>query len=341
MEKLIEIQNDLLIEDLIVKYRIDSERKEKLLKEELLTEFDWELVLLGLGFIPVIGEVFDTILIIKYFKERRWIEAFLMMIALIPTVGDIAVKPFLFAGRGLKAFTSTGKFASILKNNKKFAAMYEKVAKYFGSPKVMALGKQIAGKEPKLASEINKAKSFHVKMANDISKKATPFHINRSGYAVMGAKKNILGKAKKGLGFTTQQIFRNKAITKYVSKHGALPKNGLSTWYNIVYKGRRARRSAFRKALLASGVLGSLGLPNIESFQDFIATPEGAEQAMNNEQFQKLYGQFTTAEDEQLLQQQLMGQEPPEESGGIDYSSMLSIPFMKKMGASAAAAGLI
>jgi len=305
------------MEKLIEKYKINSERKEKLLKEELLTEFDWELVLLGLGFIPIIGEVFDTILIIKYFKERRWIEAFLMMVALIPTVGDIAVKPFLFAGRGLKAFSSTAKFSKVLASNPKFAKMYEKASKYFGSPQVSKLSAQIAKKHPKIASDIAKSKSFH---------------INAAGKLKAGSKTKVLSKnPKKGFGFTTQQVFRNRAMGKYVAKHGKLPPTGLKSWYNIVYKGRTSRKAAFRKALLASGVLGALGLPDIESFQDFIATPEGAEQAMNNEQFQKLYGQFTTAEDEQLMQQQLIGQEPPEESGGIDYSSIFSIPALKQM----------
>ena len=40
-----------------------------------INEGFWENALLVAGFIPVIGEIADTILIIKYWKEDRKIEA--------------------------------------------------------------------------------------------------------------------------------------------------------------------------------------------------------------------------------------------------------------------------
>ena len=290
-----------------------------ILEEDVLVEFDAETILLGLGFIPVIGEVFDTILIIKYFKEHRWIEAFLMMIALIPTVGDAIVKPFLFLGKGLKAFTSVGRFSEVLAKSPKFAKMYEKIAPYFRSPSVEKLSEQIIKKEPKLASEIKKAKSFH---------------INAAGKLKAGGAKTLLKRApKKGVGYGSQQLFRNKLLTKYVKKYGKLPE-GLSGWFNVVYKGRTARKAAFRKALMSSHLLGSLGLPNIEAFEDYISTPEGAEKVMNMPEFQTLYNQTTTPQDEQ----EFLGKISPdasqkEDDGGVlsDLGSVLSIPLMKQI----------
>jgi len=318
------------MEDLIVKYKVDDETKKILLKEgELLTEFDWEVVLLALGFIPVIGEVFDVILIVKYFKERRWLEAFLMMIALIPTVGDIAVKPFLFAGRAVKAFSSTAKFEKFVKIPK-YGKAFKGFSKYFESPQIAKLSTQIVKKNPKLAADIKKAKSYHKGVVKKLD--AGQYRMTRTGAMKGGPAKTLIRrKPKKGLGFATTQHFRSKALGKYVAKHKKLPPNGLSSWYNVVYKGRTARRAAFRKGLLVSGVLGALGLPNIESFQDFIATPEGAETAMNNEEFQEFYGQYTTPQDEELIQQQLNKQETGEDEGSLFSGDLLSIPLLKQM----------
>ena len=60
-----------------------------------LDESFFENALMIAGFVPVIGEVADTILIIKFLKEKRYIEAGLMLFALIPTVGDFLIKPLL------------------------------------------------------------------------------------------------------------------------------------------------------------------------------------------------------------------------------------------------------
>lgn len=326
------------IHEIIDKYKIDFTNKDTIITEELITELDWEVVLMGLGFIPVIGEAFDVILIMKYLRERRWLEAFIMMIALIPTVGDIIAKPFLIAGKGLKAFSGTGKFTQALKANPQFAGMFKKLEPYLGSPKVMALGKQIAKKDPKLASEIAKGKNFYTKVGKEISDKAMPFHINKFGKQVAGAKKTgvFKRKPKKGLGFASQQHFRSRAISKYVAKHGKLPPNALSTWWNVVYKGRRTRKAAFRKALLASSVFDSLGLPSIEAFQDFIATPEGQEIALNDPHFQAFYNAHTTEEQERIMSQQWAqnsgGQSYDNTAGGdFDLESMLSIPFLKQV----------
>ena len=331
--------SEIDIYEIIDKYKIDFTNKDKLLTEGLITEFDWEIVLMGLGFIPVIGEAFDVILIIKYLRERRWLEAFIMMIALIPTVGDMIAKPFLIAGRGLKAFTGTGKFMKVLKENPKFAKMYEKVSKYFTSPKVKALSKQMLKKNPELAGDLAKAERFHINAVGKI--KGGSKTVNRFGKTALkkGGIKRVK-KTKTGFGFGSQQFFRTKAINKYFAKHGKLPEDGLSAWWNIVYKGRRARKSAFRKALMTSSILGSFGLPSIEAFQDFIATPEGAEAVLNDPEFQDFYSEQTSPEQENDLNQQWnsgsnVNSDQPSE-GNFDLSSVLSIPFLKKVASATA-----
>jgi len=300
---------------------MENDKKDILLKEDILTEIDAETILLGLGFIPVIGEAFDTILIIKYFKEERWIEAFLMMIALIPVVGDAAVKPFLFMGRGLKAFSGTAKFSSVLQKNKKFAGLYKKISPYFGSPVAAKLSTQISKKYPKIAPKIKNAKSFHINAAGKL----------KAG----GAKTMIRKKAKQGVGYGSQQLFRNKALGKYLEKSGGkLPKKGLTSWYNLVYKARGARKNAFRKALLSSNLLGALGLPNIEAFEDYITTDEGAEKVMNTPEFQQVYNQTTSPQDEMSLMKQIESQGSQESNSSSDFGmGMLSIPLMKQFAA--------
>ena len=63
------------------------------------------------GFVPIIGEVAYVILIIRYCYKKEYLYAGLMLIALIPTVGDFIAKPMI---RLLKGSGGVGKLA--LKN---------------------------------------------------------------------------------------------------------------------------------------------------------------------------------------------------------------------------------
>ena len=70
-------------------------KKQILENRQLLNEDAWENALMVAGFIPVIGEIADWILIMKYVREKQYLYAGLMLIALIPTVGDFIAKPFI------------------------------------------------------------------------------------------------------------------------------------------------------------------------------------------------------------------------------------------------------
>ena len=75
-----------------------------------LDESFFENALMIAGFVPVIGEIADVILIIKFLREKRYIEAGLMLFALIPTVGDFLIKPLLKMGKGVGAFKTASTF---------------------------------------------------------------------------------------------------------------------------------------------------------------------------------------------------------------------------------------
>jgi hypothetical protein len=65
--------------------------------EKILINEDFiENALMVVGFVPVIGEIADIILIIRYLLQGKYLYAGLMLIALIPTVGDIIAKPFIY-----------------------------------------------------------------------------------------------------------------------------------------------------------------------------------------------------------------------------------------------------
>ena len=62
------------------------------LNESLLS---FENILMAIGFVPVIGEIADIALICYYLYKGEKLYAALMLIALIPTVGDIFIKPII------------------------------------------------------------------------------------------------------------------------------------------------------------------------------------------------------------------------------------------------------
>ena len=69
------------------------------LNESLLS---FENILMAAGFIPVIGEVADIALICYYLYKGEKLYAALMLIALIPTVGDFIAKPIIRLFKGSK-----------------------------------------------------------------------------------------------------------------------------------------------------------------------------------------------------------------------------------------------
>jgi hypothetical protein len=266
-----------------------------------INEGFWENALLVAGFIPVIGEVADTILIIKYWREGRKIEAGLMLLALIPTVGDIIVKPFLRLGKAAGAFKTATTFTKFIAENPQARAAYAKIGKQMDNPAINKLVAQVGKKTPQGAEALTGAIAYQKSLFSKV------------GSTVSDASAKVGSTLERGLGKTMKQTFQDKALQKYLIKTGGVaPSNFLSRWWNVVYKGRLDRKNAVRKLIFGSNLLGALGFPNIESLEKAMADPKQADELMKNPQFAQFYNQATTPEE-----QQSMAQPEPEKESGI------------------------
>ena len=266
-----------------------------------INEGFWENALLVAGFIPVIGEVADTILIIKYWREGRKIEAGLMLLALIPTVGDIIVKPFLRLGKAAGAFKTATTFTKFIAENPQARAAYAKIGKQMDNPAINKLVAQVGKKTPQGAEALTGAIAYQKSLFSKV------------GSTVSDASAKVGSTLERGLGKTMKQTFQDKALQKYLIKTGGVaPSNFLSRWWNVVYKGRLDRKNAVRKLIFGSNLLGTLGFPNIESLERAMADPKQADELMKNPQFAQFYNQATTPEE-----QQSMAQPEPEKESGI------------------------
>lgn len=266
-----------------------------------INEGFWENALLVAGFIPVIGEVADTILIIKYWKEGRKIEAGLMLLALIPTVGDIIVKPFLRMGKAAGAFKTASTFTKFIAENPQARAAYAKIGKQMDNPAINNLVAQVGKKTPQGAEALSGAIAYQKGLFGKISSTVT------------NTTAKVGSTLERGVGKTMKQTFQDRALQKYLIKTGGVaPSNFLSRWWNVVYKGRLDRKNAVRKLILGSNLLSALGLPNIESLERAMSDPQQADELMKNPQFAQFYNQATTPEE-----QQAMSQPEPEKESGI------------------------
>jgi hypothetical protein len=266
-----------------------------------INEGFWENALLVAGFIPVIGEVADTILIIKYWREGRKIEAGLMLLALIPTVGDIIVKPFLRLGKAAGAFKTATTFTNFIAKNPQARAAYAKIGKQMDNPAINKLVAQVGKKTPQGAEALTGAIAYQKSLFSKV------------GSTVSDASAKVGSTLERGLGKTMKQTFQDKALQKYLIKTGGVaPSNFLSRWWNVVYKGRLDRKNAVRKLIFGSNLLGALGFPNIESLERAMADPKQADELMKNPEFAQFYNQATTPEE-----QQSMSQPEPEKESGI------------------------
>lgn len=262
------------------------------------------------GFIPVIGEVADLILISKFFYEKRWIEAGLTIFALLPTVGDTIVKPILFLGKGV--LKTPGSFLKLLNTNSKAKGLFLNLRKYINHPKLNSLIAQITKKNKNLGMGFQKAKDTIVGLINKLS-----------GGAKNGRLNSVISPGK-----LLKRSYQAAAIKRFRKRFGNTPpKNALMKWYQFNYKAGLQRRRDLSRLLLANNFFTSLGIRNFLDLETYFKDENKANQLANTEEMNdfldKAEGNTTNTE------------ETPEtnngEGIGSDIGYSMLIPMLKKM----------
>jgi len=227
------------------------------LNESLLS---FENILMAIGFVPVIGEIADIALICYYLYKGEKLYAALMLIALIPTVGDIFIKPIikLFRGsrQGVLAMKNGGvELSKYLAKNPQMASKFASISKYAKSP---AVEKTVQG-----ISKVNSKLGARLRSGLD--------EVSGGGSALLGMKsgaKEVIGGGRFNTGL--KDYFRGERLSKYFAKHGVLPENGIKRWWLNV-QARGDRRAAFRKFIAANNLLAYFGIPSLTTFEEKIA----------------------------------------------------------------------
>jgi len=266
---------------------------------------DWkENALLLAGFVPVIGEVADLISIYRYVKQERYIEAGLMLFALIPTVGDFISKPLIkLIGASRAAAKSPKVLVELLEKSPALKNKFLGLGKYVDNPNINKLIKQVSDKAPSIGQGLTKSKSTIT---------------------------NILDVLEKGVGKSTKSAFQTKNLAKYVAKHGTVPPNKLSYWFNVTRLARRDRRMFINNLLKSNNLLGHLGIYNFEDLDNAINDSRKREQLANDPNFQRLVDQVTTPEE----MQQLLKGDVPQQEEEPDMLDGLKADMVKNMGLS-------
>jgi hypothetical protein len=236
------------------KVLIEDKSNKETLNESL---FSFESFLMAAGFIPVIGEIADIALICYYLYNGQKLYAALMLIALIPTVGDFIVKPIikLFKGsrEGMSAVKAGGKtLTEYLTKNPKMAQKFSGVMKHVNDPRVEKTVQNISKVNSTLGSRLKSGLSELVGTGNVVS-----------GLKAGGKEVIAGGKFKTGL----KGYFQGQRLSKYFAKHGVLPEAGIKRWWLNV-SARRDRRNAFRNFIAANNLLAYFGIPSLKTFED-------------------------------------------------------------------------
>ena len=260
-------------------------KKQILENKELLKEDALENILMVAGFVPVIGEVADIILIIRYIMKKEYLYAGLMLIALIPTVGDFIAKPFI---RFLRASGVAGKVAlkgsdemvEFLAKNPKMQAQYAKMGQYFTNPaisKTISQVEKVPGMGSKWANGMRQSIAEHTSVLGRLK----PVQMTKA------IGKEVAAGGKLSTGFKT--FFKDQALAKYVAKKGMEPKTWLSKWWYVVRRGRKDRRDMVKYFVIANGLLDTFGLPNFGAFEDKMTNDaEFREKIANDPKFSKM-----------------------------------------------------
>jgi hypothetical protein len=238
----------------LITNKVLSEQKSKkgTINESL---FSFENILMAAGFVPVVGEIADIALICYYLYKGEKLYAALMLIALIPTVGDFIAKPiiklFKGSGGGAAAMKAGGKtLTEYLAKNPQIAKKFSSLGEYVKEPAVQNTVKGIEKVSPGLASKLRSGLDM-------ITGNKALSGIKAGGKEVIAG-----GSFKTGL----KDYFRRQRLSKYYEKRGVLPETGIKRWWLNV-GARQDRRNAFRQFIVANNLLAYFGIPSLSTFE--------------------------------------------------------------------------
>ena len=240
--------------DIIInKKQLNLIKEQQVLNESLLS---LENVLMAAGFIPVIGGIADIALICYYLFKGEKLYAAIMLIGLIPGVGNWIAAPIirLFKGsrEGVIAMKQGGvKLTEYLAKNPEAATKFAKLGKYIKSP---AVEKTVEGITKVNSGLGNKLKSGlkEISGAGAIS-------------GIGAGAKEVLAGGKFGRGL--KDYFQGQRLTNYYIKNGVVPEQGIKRWWLNVQAGGD-RRAAFRKFISANNLLAYFGIPSLTTFEE-------------------------------------------------------------------------
>jgi hypothetical protein len=235
---------------------MEIKKKDLLENRQQLNEDSIENALMIAGFVPVIGEIADIILIIRYLIKGEKLYAALMLIALVPTVGDFIAKPIikLFKGsrEGVIAMREGGtKLAEYVAKNPQVATKFKSLSKYINTPAVEKTVENIG--------RINSGWGASLKNGlNQITKNSAISGLKAGGKEVIAG-----GAFRTGL----KDYFQGQRLTKYFAKKGVLPEKGIQSWWLNVMA-RQDRKNAFRKFIAANNLLAYFNIPSLTTFEE-------------------------------------------------------------------------
>lgn len=291
--------------------------KRQILEERRLINeslFSLENVLMAAGFVPVIGELADIALILYYLKKGEKLYAALMLIALIPTFGDILVKPFIKSLQGVSkiALKNTDNLVNVLNKSPKLTSTLQKVVQKTNNPSVTKTIDQISKVNTSWGSKIKEGLSA---LTNSLSK-VKPIAAIKSGVnsATTG------GKFSKGL----KDFYRGERLSKYIAKRGMEPSNFIQKWW-LNFGARQDRRNSFRNFIISNNILEIFGLPNIGSFENKLQNDENfRDKVADNPQMSEFIAQNSS--DTDFNPKKETSSNPLSSFGGI-----ISLPLLKML----------
>ena len=293
-------------------------RRQLLEEKQLLNEalFTLENILMAAGFIPVIGELADIALILYYLKKGEKLYAALMLIALIPTVGDILVKPFIKSLQGVSklALKNTDNLVNVLSKNPKLTSTLEKVVEKSSNPAVNKTINQISKVNTSWGSKIKEA----ISSLSNVLSKIKPLAAIKTGLKTATTG----GKFSTGL----KGFYQGERLSKYIAKRGMEPSNFIQKWW-LKFRARKARRDSFRTFIMANNILKMFGLPNITSFENRLENDSNFREEISNDP--KISEFIAQNSNESDLIPQKQDTENNNPIGGL--MSMMSLPVLKTL----------